>query len=347
MGGMMVEAGQAFGAPGRMASLRQIVQSIAQIGAPLLGGYLAGKAYGLTAGLAATPLIALAVVTFFVQKEAPLVAVDLKDDAYVNRPRYKPPLAVVGGLVALAAIAAGVASDEHMRNVGISLLALEGVLVLVLILAISPIQNLVIRRAQGQLSQIFASKTLWLAVLMLFLVHTVPGLYTSLTYQQSDVLKFDSEYIGLLTSIEGGVGIPAAVAYGLVCRRFSLRVLLFGGVGLAGLTTFAYLHYTHDSAPLVHGSTAFFAVLAELALMDLAVRSTPRGCEALGFSLMMSFRNFGIAMSDVLGTQIMDQYGVSFDTMVVVNAATTLLVLAFALLLPREVMNRKEGEAAA
>jgi hypothetical protein len=38
---------------------------------------------------------------------------------------------------------------------------------------------------------------------------------------------------------------------------------------------------------------------------------------------------------------------VSFDTMVVVNAATTLLVLAFALLLPREVMNRKEGEAAA
>ena len=61
----------------------------------------------------------------------------------------------------------------------------------------------------------------------------------------------------------------------------------------------------------------------ELSLMDLAVRSTPKGCEALGFSLMMSIRNFGIALSDVIGSKMMDDYHYSFNSLVLINAATT------------------------
>src|SRR5206468_778021 len=49
MGGLMVEAGQVFSAPGRISSLRQFVQSVAGVGAPALGGWLAGKAFGWTA----------------------------------------------------------------------------------------------------------------------------------------------------------------------------------------------------------------------------------------------------------------------------------------------------------
>jgi predicted MFS family arabinose efflux permease len=207
-----------------------------------------------------------------------------------------------------------------------------------------PAKNPVIVRAQGQLSQIFASKTLWMAVVMLFLVYTVPGLNTALVFQQSEVYKFDTEYIGFLGSVEGVVGIFAALAYGVVCRRFSLRTLIIGGVGLSGLTTYLYLFYGHDTAPFIHGAAGFFGVVAELCLMDLAVRSTPKGCEALGFSLMMSVRNFGLSMSDVIGTQIMDQFHVSFPTMVSVNATTTMVVLLFVPFLPRLVVGAKEGE---
>jgi MFS family permease len=73
MGGLMVEAGQAFGAPGRISSLRQFVQSVSGIAAPWLGGILAALSFGwsLTAAIAASSLFALAIITFFVLKEKP------------------------------------------------------------------------------------------------------------------------------------------------------------------------------------------------------------------------------------------------------------------------------------
>ena len=119
-----------------------------------------------------------------------------------------------------------------------------------------------------------------------------------------------------------------------------------GGVATAALTTYGYIFYAQDTAPFIHGSNAMTGVLAELALMDLAVRSTPKGCEALGFSLMMAIRNFGIAMSDVIGTSIMEKFHVPFSTMVIVNGTTTLIVLAFVIFLPRAIVDRREGEAA-
>ena len=59
---------------------------------------------------------------------------------------------------------------------------------------------------------------------------------------------------------------------------------------------------------------------------------------------MMSVRNFGIAMSDVVGSKLMDQAHMSFSTLVLVNAGTTAAVLLFVPLLPRALVLRKEGQ---
>ena len=344
MGGLMVEAGQLYGAPGRMSSLRQVVQSIAIIIGPIIGGMLAGMAFGYTTGIAAGVMLLLAVTTFFVHHEKRVSARAPLSAEERDRPRFKPSgklLAGIGGLVVLATV---LVINADVRNIGISLFALLSVLILILGLALAPTKNAVIVRAQGQLVKIFESRSLWLAVFMLFLVYTVPGLFTALYYQQTDQLHFSNTYIGTLTSIEGGVGIIAAIVYGLACKKINLRWLLVGGVGLSALATFCYLIYTRDTAPFVHAAGGFCGVLAELALMDLAVRSTPKGCEGLGFALMMAVRNFGIAMSDVIGTQIMDKFHVTFHTMVGVNGTTTLLVLVFVVFLPKMVLDRKEGE---
>lgn len=367
MGGLMVEAGQKFGAPGRIASLRQVVQSISIVIGPLLGGFLAGKAYEnavlglapsspalsalltgkawvITTGIAATTMALLVVLSFFVLKEKSVdprvpVASDVPDA------KYRPSGRVIAGIVALSIVAAALAYRTDLRNIGISLFALDGVFLMILGLAVVPTVNPVIVRAQTQLSQIFESRTLWLAVFMLFLVYTVPGLNTALYFRQTDDLHFSTDFIGQMGSIEGAVGIVAALFYGTFCRKFSLRFLIIGGVGLSAVATFLYLIYAQDTAPFVHAASGSCGVLAELALMDLAVRSTPRGCEALGFALMMSVRNFGLSMSDVIGSQIMDTFHVSFPTMVTVNGATTLAVLLFVPLLPLSVVSRKEGEA--
>ena len=345
MGGMMVEAGQLFGAPGRISSLRQIIQSISGVIGPAIGGMLAGKAFGYTAGIGTATLLALAVSTFFVHKEARVTATAPLTEEERARPRFRPKAAVLAALAILAGMATGFASSADLRNIGVSLFALLGVFVVIVLLGVAPTQNPVIVRAQAQLTQIFASKTLWLAVLMLFLVYTVPGLHTSLYYMQTDQLKFSPQVIGGLLSIESFVGIGAAFAYAFLCRRVRLREMIIASVGLASIATFGYLVYDGDTAWWVHGSNGIVGVLAELALMDLAVRSTPKGCEALGFALMMAVRNFGISMSDVIGTLIMDRFAVEFSTMVVVNGVTTLAVLAFVVFLPAAVVKRREGEA--
>lgn len=347
MGGLMVEGGQAFGAPGRMTALRRFVQSIAAVIAPLLGGYLAGKAFGLTTGIAAASVLGLAVLTYFSLHERPLGPprpAGVLAPAPGPRFRFSPGMLVPAAI--LTALATWLVSTPDGREIGVSLFALLGVLLLILVLIVLQTSNPVIVRAQGQLVQIFESRTLWMASAMLFLVFTVPGLYTALTYQQSDVLKFNEPFIGLMASFEAGFGVLAAVTYGLICRRFNLRVLLIGGVGLSAAATLLYLIYTRQTAPMVHMVYGFAVIFSELALMDLAVRSTPRGCEALGFALMMSMRNFGIGLSDVLATKLIDDFHVHFSSLVLINAGTTAAVLLLVPLLPRFIMSRREGEAA-
>jgi hypothetical protein len=74
------------------------------------------------------------------------------------------------------------------------------------------------------------------------------------------------------------------------------------------------------------------------------VRSTPRGCESLGFSLMMSARNLALGGSDVIGSRLVDSHGWVFHQLVWLNAGTTALVLLFIPFLPRSIMRRKDGD---
>jgi hypothetical protein len=345
MGGLQVEAGQLFGMPGRISSLRQVVTSISQIAAPLLGGWLARQAFGVTAGIGAGVMLALAVVALAPFQEASVPRFVPLADADPGA-RYRPSATVWIGVVVLASAGTLSVLVRGMLNVGISLFALLGVFLLVLGLATARLRNPVLRQAQRQLSQILASRALWLAAGMLFLVYVVPGLNTALTYRQSDELHFSKELIGRLASVEGATGVAFALVYAVICRRFTLRALILFSISANAAGTLLYLVYDASSAYPVHAIVGALGVLAELSLMDLAVRSTPPGCEALGFALMMSVRNFGIALSDVVGSKLMDQAHLTFDTLVIINAATTAAVLLFVPALPRALIRRKEGEVA-
>ena len=92
------------------------------------------------------------------------------------------------------------------------------------------------------------------------------------------------------------------------------------------------------------GLNGFGYTLAELALMDLAVRSTPAGSEGLGFSIMISVRNLALFGTDWFGSNLLDQYHLSFDSLVVANSATTLIAVPLVFLLPRLIVTRKDAE---
>ena len=193
---------------------------------------------------------------------------------------------------------------------------------------------------------LFKSTTLWAAGVFLALVYISPGFTTPLLYMQTDTLHFSPPYIGLMETIEGVAGLIGAAIYGVICRRFNLRQLLTAAIAVNALATLLYLGYTGQTAPMIHVLSGFAVVFSELSLMDLAVRSTPRGCESLGFSLMMSARNLALGSSDVIGSRLMDSHGWVFHQLVWLNAGTTALVLLFIPFLPRSIMSRKDGDLA-
>src|SRR5262245_10696511 len=205
----------------------------------------------------------------------------------------------------------------------------------------------VLAAASHELRVLVRSRTLWAAGVFLALVYIAPGFTTPLLYLQTDALGFSPTFIGLMETIEGGAGLFGAALYGVTCRTFTLRQLLTSAIATNAGLTLLYLFYGRTSAPFIHAVAGFAVIASELALMDLAVRSTPPGCESLGFALMMSARNFAISGSDVLGSWLIDTHGWAFHQLVWLNAGTTALVLCFIPLLPRAIVARRDGEPAA
>ncbi len=203
--------------------------------------------------------------------------------------------------------------------------------------------------AGTQLKTIFSSKTVWATIIFSGLFYFAPGFGTLLTFRQSDVLHFSKEFIGILGSVSGAMGIAGAAFYGTLVKKFPMRTMLFAFISISVLGNFLYMLYrTPVSAVLIDGQNGFFFTLAEMALLDLAARATPKGCEGLGYSLILSIRNLALFGADAVGSQLGDPKGMnlSFNTMIIVNSATTAVVLILLPFLPKVLMLSKDKQKA-
>jgi predicted MFS family arabinose efflux permease len=198
--------------------------------------------------------------------------------------------------------------------------------------------------AKAQFRTLMKSKTLWSAAGLLFLVYIAPGFSTPLYYFQTDTLKLSQEFIGTLILLGGGFGIVGAFVYSFMCKKLTLRTLLYISIIISTIGTLCYLFYrSGTAAAIIESENGLLATVAELALMDLAARATPRGSEGLGFALMMSVRNGGQAISDIFGSWLIDQHHVSFFKLVWLNAGTTALILLVIPFLPRILIDRSDA----
>ena len=203
-----------------------------------------------------------------------------------------------------------------------------------------------LENAGHQLRNIGKAHAMWAAAGLMALFYLAPGLFTAVFYKQQNDLHLNTQGQGFLQLLSGIFGVLAALGYGYACRRINLRTLLF--ICLAGATAanLAYLFYSSVArAQLVESFNGFGYSLAELALMDLAVRATPAGSEGMGLSLMMSV-HLALFGTDWFGSKLMDQYHVTFNTLVLMNGATTFITIPLILLLPAILISTKDAEAA-
>lgn len=200
----------------------------------------------------------------------------------------------------------------------------------------------VLQNARQQLKTIVHARNLWLTLLFIGLYYFSPGFGTPLFYRQTDTLHFSKQAIGNLGVFSGALAILAAISYSQLIKRLNIRMLLFISIALAALGTLFYLFYSnYGRAVLIESQNGLFFGFAEVALMDLAARSTPKGCEGLGYSLILSIRNVALSGADIVGSYLADHKW-PFAHLVYLNAGTTALVLVLLPFLPAALMRSRD-----
>jgi MFS family permease len=168
------------------------------------------------------------------------------------------------------------------------------------------------------------SRDLWLVAALIFFFNFSPSFGPAFLYYQTDVLKFDQQFIGILSSLSAVGYMVGALIYAPLSRRVSLRTTILWVIGVTAVATFSYLLY-RDRASAIVIDTGFgvLAMLTQLAFLDLAAKACPPHVEATFFALLMSVYNLSVQLSTNVGARLYDRIG--FTGLVVVSAAMTAL----------------------
>ncbi|HXQ09549.1 MAG TPA: MFS transporter [Caulobacteraceae bacterium] len=203
----------------------------------------------------------------------------------------------------------------------------------------------VLADAGRQLARVGSAGAMWAAAGLSALFYVAPGLSTAFFYRQQDVLHMTTVLQGYAGSVGVATGFAAVLAYAYACRRINFRVLLLGSMAVAGAAHILFIYYTSIPRAFALGALdGFTFTLAELVMMDLAMRATPAGSEGLGFSLMMSARNLPLFATDVLGSNLLDHFHWTFNALVLANAAVMIASTPLMLLLPRRYFRARDAE---
>jgi len=199
--------------------------------------------------------------------------------------------------------------------------------------------------AKQQMRSLVQSKVVLGAAGMIFLIAASPGFGTPLLFYQTDTLQFSKPFLGTLVLISAVFGLLAAAFYYRACQHRSMKRMLVISITVHAVGTLFYLLYrSHTSAIIITALEGATQTLAILPVYDLAARGTPKGSEALGYSIMMSVWNLTNSISDWTGSFLFTQFGLTFAHLVWINAGTTALVLLAVPFLPRDLLEQKDDQ---
>lgn len=190
-----------------------------------------------------------------------------------------------------------------------------------------------------------------LPALLLFFIQAVPTFRSTCFYEyQTKTLNYSDAALGVLGFVGTGVSLLSSGVYIWWCRKAMLRTSLYGAIVVTSLSALPYLFYTAYTpymprAMVIESVGAFLQFFAYLPLMDLAVRCTPKGSEALGYSLLISVWNIGLMIGTKTGPTLYQHvFNKDINSVIWLNAGVTLAGIFLVWLLPKNLVERREGQ---
>ena len=182
------------------------------------------------------------------------------------------------------------------------------------------------------------------ALLIWFLWNFAPGSGTPLQYYLQDALHAADSQWGQWNAIFAASFIPTFLVYGVLCRKFPLRPLLFWGTVVA-IPQFVPLLFIHSvtGALIAAAPIGLMGGVATAAYLDLMIRSCPGGLQ--GTLLMMSAALYAIVsgLGNLLGTNLYDHFG-GFTVCVIAITVVYALILPVLLLVPKRLIETADGQ---
>ena len=147
------------------------------------------------------------------------------------------------------------------------------------------------------------------ALLIWLLWNFAPGSATPLQYHLQNTLHASDAQWGQWNAIFAASFIPTFIIYGILCRRFALRTLLWWGTVIAvpQMVPLLFIHSV-TGALVAAVPIGLMGGIATGAYLDLIIRSCPAGLQ--GTTLMMASSLYFLVsrFGDLLGTWLYDHY---------------------------------------
>lgn len=183
-------------------------------------------------------------------------------------------------------------------------------------------------------------------VMIMFLWCFAPAGGVVLQYHMANALHATDGQVGAFYAIFWASYFPTFFLYAWLCQRMRLGPLLWLSTVVA-IPQWApiLLAHTPNQALLMAIPIGLLGGLANVAYIDLAIRSCPRGLEGTMMMLVVT-TTFAVAVrfGDRWGASLYDHQG-GFTTAVVATVIVYALIAPLLLLIPKRLTSTRDGEA--
>jgi MFS family permease len=199
----------------------------------------------------------------------------------------------------------------------------------------------------GDLKRLAKSRAIYPPAIIILLFQFSPGLNTPMQFYLSNTLHASDAVYGQFNALISAAFIPGFLAYGFLCRKLSLRTLLWIGsiLTVPQMVPLAFIR-SGNEALLLAVPMGLMGGVAVCAFADLTIRSCPQGLQG---SLMMLVEGVGLLSlraSDAFGSAVYDANPRNgFLYCVVATTLVYALILPTLLLVPRAVAASTEDGA--